>query len=36
MPVAPNEIIIEPQPGPQTLFLSTPADVCVYGGAAGG
>lgn len=32
----PREIIIAPQPGPQTSFLSTPADVCVYGGAAGG
>lgn len=33
---APQEVVIEPQPGPQTLFLSTPADICVYGGAAGG
>ena len=31
------EIIdIRPQPGPQEMFLSTPADVAVYGGAAGG
>lgn len=28
--------IIRPQFGPQEKFLSTPADVCVYGGAAGG
>lgn len=27
---------IGPQPGPQTEFLSTPADLAVYGGAAGG
>lgn len=25
-----------PQPGPQTAFLATPADVAIYGGAAGG
>jgi Terminase large subunit, T4likevirus-type, N-terminal len=24
------------QPGPQTAFLRTPADICIYGGAAGG
>jgi predicted phage terminase large subunit-like protein len=27
---------IKPQPGPQEMFLSTPADIAVYGGAAGG
>ncbi|WP_094226936.1 phage terminase large subunit [Methanolobus psychrotolerans] len=27
---------IKPQPGPQETFLSTPADVALYGGAAGG
>ncbi|MDQ3167300.1 MAG: phage terminase large subunit, partial [Chloroflexota bacterium] len=27
---------IRPQPGPQTAFLSSPADIVVYGGAAGG
>jgi predicted phage terminase large subunit-like protein len=32
----PQEIIIGPQPGPQELFLSTPADICGYGGSAGG
>lgn len=32
----PETIRIEPQPGPQTLFLSTPADIAIYGGAAGG
>lgn len=31
-----KEVVIEPQPGPQMMFLSTPADICVYGGAAGG
>ena len=25
-----------PQPGPQTKFLSTTADICIYGGSAGG
>jgi predicted phage terminase large subunit-like protein len=25
-----------PLPGPQTEFLRTPADICIYGGAAGG
>jgi predicted phage terminase large subunit-like protein len=27
---------VGPQPGPQTQFLSTPADIALYGGAAGG
>lgn len=27
---------LEPQPGPQTQFLGTPADIAIYGGAAGG
>jgi predicted phage terminase large subunit-like protein len=27
---------IKPQPGPQEIFLSSPADFAVYGGAAGG
>lgn len=29
-------IEIRPQPGPQECFLSTPADIAVYGGSAGG
>ena len=29
-------IEIRPQPGPQEVFLSTPADIAIYGGAAGG
>jgi len=29
-------IKIEPQPGPQTQFLSTQADIAIFGGAAGG
>lgn len=29
-------MIIEPQPGPQTLFAHTRADIAIYGGAAGG
>lgn len=28
--------ILKPQEGPQEIFLSTPADIAVYGGAAGG
>jgi predicted phage terminase large subunit-like protein len=27
---------IRPHPGPQEMFLSTPADIAIYGGAAGG
>ena len=27
---------IRPQPGPQEAFLSSPADIAIYGGAAGG
>lgn len=33
-PVA--SVKLAPQPGPQTLFASTPADIAIYGGAAGG
>ncbi len=29
-------MILQPQPGPQTEFLNTPADIAIYGGAAGG
>lgn len=32
----PSVIEIRPQPGPQETFLSTPADVAFFGGAAGG
>lgn len=28
--------LFQPQPGPQTTFLSTTADIAIYGGAAGG
>ena len=28
--------ILKPQAGPQERFLATAADICVYGGAAGG
>ena len=28
--------VIRPQPGPQEMFLSSPADIAIYGGAAGG
>jgi predicted phage terminase large subunit-like protein len=31
-----KEVTIGPQPGPQTAFLSTTADIAIYGGAAGG
>ena len=28
--------VLKPQFGPQEKFLATPADICIYGGAAGG
>lgn len=28
--------VIRPQPGKQEMFLRSPADICIYGGAAGG
>jgi len=31
-----SKIIIQPQPGPQEAFLACSADICIYGGAAGG
>jgi len=31
-----SKTIIKPQTGPQLAFLSTPADIAIYGGAAGG
>lgn len=31
-----NVRILKPQAGPQEMFLSTKADICIYGGAAGG
>lgn len=33
---AAGQIVIGPQPGPQTAFLSSAADIAIYGGAAGG
>jgi len=33
-PIGPETI--KPQPGPQTAFLSSPADIAIYGGGAGG
>lgn len=40
MPEADPRIVagqtIVPQPGPQTAFLASPADIAIYGGAAGG
>ncbi|MBU3640007.1 phage terminase large subunit [Polynucleobacter sp. AP-RePozz3-80-G7] len=33
---APSVNEIQPQPGPQTQFLATSADIAIYGGAAGG
>jgi predicted phage terminase large subunit-like protein len=32
----PSRVEIRPQQGPQEQFLSTPADIAIYGGAAGG
>lgn len=31
-----TKIILAPQKGPQEKFLATSADICIYGGAAGG
>ncbi len=31
-----EKIVFAPQKGPQEKFMSTPADICIYGGAAGG
>lgn len=31
-----EKIVLSPQKGPQEKFLSTSADICIYGGAAGG
>lgn len=31
-----QQTIICPQKGPQTKFLQSPVDICIYGGAAGG
>ena len=28
--------VLKPQKGPQEAFLRTPADIAIYGGAAGG
>lgn len=28
--------VLKPQPGPQEMFLASPADIVIYGGAAGG
>lgn len=36
MPDGREIVEIRPQPGPQTRFLSSPADIVIYGGAAGG
>lgn len=33
---SPRTAEIRPQPGPQEAFLSSPADIAIYGGAAGG
>lgn len=33
---AAEKIEIQAQPGPQTQFLSSEADICIFGGAAGG
>jgi predicted phage terminase large subunit-like protein len=34
--MTPHVTELRPQPGPQEMFLSTPADIAIYGGAAGG
>jgi hypothetical protein len=35
-PLPSSTATISAQPGPQTEFLRSPADICIYGGAAGG
>lgn len=35
-PLESETVYVGPQPGPQTAFLSTTADIAIYGGAAGG
>jgi len=34
--IGPDDVVIAPQPGPQTTFLGSKADITIYGGAAGG
>ena len=34
--IGPDDIVIAPQPGPQTMFLRSKAQITIYGGAAGG
>jgi predicted phage terminase large subunit-like protein len=34
--IGPDDVVIAPQPGPQTQFLKSKADITIYGGAAGG
>lgn len=36
MPPQPDRVEIRPQPGPQEQFARCPADIALYGGAAGG
>lgn len=37
LPPEPDDIVnVGPQVGPQTIFLTTPADIAIYGGSAGG
>lgn len=36
MPVLERSVEVGPQPGPQEMFLSTRADIAIYGGSAGG
>ena len=31
-----KKIVLSPQKGPQEMFIATSADICIYGGAAGG
>lgn len=35
-PAYDEEASLKPQPGPQTMFLGTDADIAIFGGAAGG
>ena len=34
--IGPDDVVIAPQPGPQTTFLASKVDITIYGGQAGG
>lgn len=34
--IGPDDVVIAPQKGPQTMFLRSKASLTIYGGSAGG